>query len=291
MRLDCGAQVELCAGGYHVTVAPAAGARITSLAWREGGVSHPLLVNCDVEGFDEHDWPKAGAFPMIPFANRLAPRGLRVGDREARPEHGPGGFPVHGFAHRRVWELTRRTEERAVMRLLHDGASEGWPWAWSAEEEVRVAPQGVTVRLRVKNESDTPMPLGLGWHPYHPICPQTDALGLAVSAGSRHDLDPEGRAGQEARLPVFGMNRGETAAFDAWSGTFRLALQAQRALRLECLGARRLVLHRPTSGDYLCVEPVTVLPGHLGREGSDAWLVAPGSAREILWSCGLEPAR
>lgn len=291
MRLVCGAQVELCAGGYHLALAPRAGGRITSLAWREAGVSHPLLVACDVSAFDEDDWPKAGAFPMIPFANRLSSRGLRFGDRELRLRPGPGGFAIHGFAHRRAWELTRSTAQTAVMRLVHDGASEGWPWAWSAEQEVRVSPQGVTVRLQVKNESDTPMPLGLGWHPYHPICAPADGGGFAVSAGSRHDLDQEGRACPVARAPAFGMVRGETAAFDTWTGSFRLALPGRRTLRVACLGARRLVLHRPASGDYLCVEPVTGLPGHLGREGSDAELLAPGGSREILWSCGVDEAR
>lgn len=291
MRLDCGAQVELCAGSYHVTVAPGAGGRMTSLVWREAGVSHPLLVTCDVSAFDEDDWPKAGAFPMIPFANRLSSRGLRFGGRELGLRPGPGGFAIHGFAHRRAWELTRRTAEVAVMRLVHDGASEGWPWAWSAEEEVRVSPRGVTVRLQVKNESDTPMPLGLGWHPYHPIRASADAGGLAVSAGGRHDLDQEGRACAVARPPTFGMIGGETAAFDAWTGTFRLGLSASRVLRVGCLGARRLVLHRPTSGNYLCVEPVTVLPGHLGGEGADAWLLAPGNAREIVWSCCVDEVR
>jgi aldose 1-epimerase len=288
VRLRCEAQVELRNGAYVAVVAPAAGGRITTLSWDAGGVRCPLLVDCDIGEFDEHDWPKAGAFPMIPFTNRLGPQGLRVGDTVVMPERGPGGIAVHGFAHRRHWTLTDRSATRAVMRLAHNGTGEGWPWAWSAEQEVVLGPLGLTIRLRVTNLSGSRMPLGLGWHPYHPVHPEALRRSLGVHAGCRHDLDLHGRARRERLSPVFGMARGETAAFDSWSGTVRLPMPAGRTLRIECCGAERVVLHRPISGDYLCVEPVTVLPGLLGTECGDAGELAPGGERVLTWSCGIE---
>ncbi len=290
MRLSCEAQVELRAGDYTATVSPAAGGRITTLSWCAGHVRHPLLVDCHIDEFDEHDWPKAGAFPMIPFSNRLDPQGLRLGNTIFTPQHGPAGFAIHGFAHRRPWTLTDSSATRAVMQLTHDGADEGWPWAWSAVQEIELGPQGLTVRLCVTNRSDAPMPLGLGWHPYHPTHAQMLRRSLNVHADCRHDLDPHGRARRERMAPVFGMRRGETAAFESWSGAVRLPMSARRALRVECRGARHLVLHRPSSAGYVCVEPVTVLPGLLGSEAGDAGELAPGCERVLTWSCGIEEA-
>ena len=81
MPLSSDDLVELHAGAYTATVAPAAGGRVASLSWHSGATQCPLLVGWDGRPFDEHHWPKAGAFPMLPFANRLPRDGFRFRGR------------------------------------------------------------------------------------------------------------------------------------------------------------------------------------------------------------------
>jgi len=282
--LTCDPRLELRAGPYSASVAPAAGGRVTSLAWHGAGSPRPLLVECAAATFEQHAWPKAGAFPMLPFANRLPAEGFRFRGRVVRLACGPAGYPVHGLAHRRPWQVVERAVHRVVMRCSHDGADEGWPWAWSATQEVELDVKGMRVTLRVCNDAQDAMPVGLGWHPYHPVATDVDPADLQFTAGSGHDLDHEGRATNEARPPIFTMERGRTAAFAGWTGMGRVLHPGHGAIHVTCEGAPHLVLHHPTQGDYLCVEPVSLLPGRL-----DAAVLAPGEAQQLTWSCGFEP--
>src|SRR3954462_7314058 len=134
--------LDLRAGPYAARVAPAAGARLTSLEWNDGGARRSLLVPWDGQDFDEHHWPKAGAFPMLPFANRLPREGFRFGGQQVSPEAGPGGFAQHGCAHRRAWQVAEHADRHAELRLEH-GASVSWPWSWSARQEVRLDEDGI----------------------------------------------------------------------------------------------------------------------------------------------------
>lgn len=282
MRLSAKDVIALRAGSYTATVAPAAGGRLASLAWRCARRTVPLLVAWDGADFDAHDWPKAGAFPMLPFANRLPPEGLAFRRGLIRPQPGPGGFALHGFAHRRPWEVVAASPDRVVMRQKDDGLGAGWPWAWTATQEVQLADCGVTVTIVVRNDSAEPMPLALGWHPYHPAAGEIAPADLHFDARARHDLDARGAAQETGREPAFMMRRGETAAFAGWRRGAQLRTAGGR-LEIACDGADYLVVHRPPAADYLCVEPVTSLPGRLAF----APPLAPGGTRSLAWSCGF----
>jgi aldose 1-epimerase len=292
VRLSCENLIELRSGDYTAKVAPTAGGRIASLIWRKAGASFPLLVEWDGRPFDEHDWPKAGAFPMLPFANRLPREGFRFRGRVFRPEPGPAGFALHGFAHRRAWNVVESSRDRSVMRWAHEGLDAGWPWAWSAQQQVELGECGMTVTINVRNESTEPMPLAMGWHPYHPVGPDVAHEDLQFVAGARRDLDAQGSAEDHDRKPSFAMRRGETAAFTQWSGRVRLCAHARGVIAVACQGGSLLILHRPDSGDYVCAEPITLLPGHLGREPNSLGrgVLQPGETQRLSWSCGFEPA-
>jgi aldose 1-epimerase len=276
--------VTLRSGPYTARLAPGAGGRLASLECSGTGGNVPLIVPCGSEPFEEHHWPKAGAFPMLPFANRLPAGGFRFGGRTIRPDAGPDGFAVHGFAHRRPWTLVHGSPTRAVLSLTHPG-DPAWPWAWSARQEVLLGPEGVQVLLAITNESAEPMPVGMGWHPYHPAAVTIEAQDLVFIAATRRALDEEGRARAIGSAPIFRMERGETSAFDGWDGRARVRGPGRNAIAVKCEGASRLVLHRPARGEYLCVEPVTTLPGHLASAGSE--VLAIGQTRSITWACGL----
>lgn len=283
-RLSCEAPIELRAGNYVARIAPAAGGRIVSLAWCGQHATVPLLVAWDGLAFDEHDWPKAGAFPMLPFANRLPAEGFAFGGRLVRPEPGPTGFAQHGLAHRRPWTVTEASGQHVLLQFAHDGNSAGWPWAWTAQQAIHLDEGGLTLHLSVRNDSAQAMPLAIGWHPYHPVRAGVASEDLRFRASARRDLDAGGCAGDQAQAPAFAMERGETAAFSGWDGRAQLA---GAGLAVAAQGAANLVLHRPMQGNYLCIEPVTILPGHLGRAGAEA-VLQPGQSRSLTWACSLQ---
>lgn len=278
--------IELGAGAYRAAIAPQAGGRLASLTWHGDGRAVPLLVVWSGGEFEPHAWPKAGAFPMLPFANRLHPQGFRFGDRVVRPHDRPAGTPMHGFAHRRPWTVTQLSDDRAVLGFVAESGEEGWPWAWSARQEVQLDARGLNVRIAVRNESREPMPVGLGWHPYHPLSATCAPGDLQFEAAARHELDAAGRAGDEARPPAFSLRAGETAAFSGWAGALRIRA-AGGAIVVRSCSTDKLVLHRPASGEYLCAEPVNLLPGQLG-EGLPEGVLSPGEVRELTWSCAFE---
>ena len=177
------------------------------------------------------------------------------------------------------------------MRLEHEGGDAGWPWAWSAEQRVVLGDDGLTVTIGVTSDSAEAMPLVVGWHPYHPADRGIAAGDLQFAAAARRELDEEGGAEDSDRRSSFAMRRGETAAFAGWDGQLRLRADPG-AIVVGCEGAAHLVLHRPSSGDYVCAEPVTGLPGHLGRVvgSSRPGELQPGETQRLRWSCGFEPA-
>lgn len=292
MRLACDDMIELGSGPYSARVAPAAGGRIAALTWREGERTVPLLVEWDGQAFNEHDWPKAGAFPMLPFANRLPREGFVFRGTLVRPEPGPAGFALHGSAHRRAWSVVESTSQRAVMRCTHDGGDAGWPWPWVAEQVVELGQRGMTVTLSIKNEASEPMPLAMGWHPYHPADPDMAGECLEFTARARHELDENGCAGSQIEKPSFTVQPGETAAFSEWIGSARLHFPAKGCIAVSCTGASGLVLHRPVRGNYFCAEPVTLLPGRLGEktESDGSGVLHAGRVRRFTWTCGFAPA-
>lgn len=285
MRLNCEPQLRLEACGYRATLLPSAGGRVGSLSWHGAGHWHDLLVPIEDKHFDEHQWPKAGAFAMLPFANRLPPEGFCFRDRQVKPSPGPQGFAMHGFMHRQPWDVVTASADSAELRCTHAGQAQGWPWAFMATQHVRLGAGGLSVAITLTNLSSEPMPFGAGWHPYHP---RAGAQGLAFSASRRHPLGADGRACAPGLAAVTDLAAGETVAFEGWQRQALLGLAPQLRVRIGGEGWDKLVLHRPASQGYVCVEPVTTLPGSLGLAGSP--VIAPDESCRVRWSCAGQEA-
>lgn len=284
MQLSSPEVLTLSSGLYSAVVAPAAGGRVASLQWKRGELTQALLVDWDRSPFDEHAWPKAGSFPMIPFAVRLPRSGVCIEGRMVRPTPGPDGIAMHGLAHRRPWAVVDATVNHAVLALQHCQGEEAWPWDWSATQEISVGGDGMRVGIRVRNDSTDAMPLNIGWHPYHPLDRGVAADDLWHDATSPVELDHEGTAVESSTARAFDLLKGGTVPYAAWGGHLRLRASDVGTIVVRTSASLAVVLHRPANGaGYFCAEPLTSLPGHLT-------LLAPGAERSLEWCCSFEAA-
>lgn len=271
---------------HEAVLLPGLGGRLASLRWLDdSGRWHDILAPLDVPGFEPHHWPKAGAFPMLPFTNRMPPEGVTTEGTTAHPEVGPAGVAVHGVAHRRAWQVVEQTGSSARLAIHVASGVEGWPWAWTAVQDVALTSHGLRWQLQVTNPGAVPMPLSMGWHPYLLADARADALKCQVA--QRLTLDPAGRADRPADVHDTSMLPGDTSAFSGWSGSARVHWRPGLDIGLRCEGATHLVVHRPLSGRYLCVEPVTVLPGHLGAGQPGAGVLRAGGTKTLSVSCAV----
>lgn len=282
----------LSAGRYRATVVPAAGGRLSALSCNTGENEVDLLVPMPQRGFAPHVWPKAGAFPMVPFANRMPAGRCRIANRELELPMGPGGGPIHGFGHRRPWEVLRHTPSEIGMALQHDGASEGWPWAFRAELHMALSERGCEVTLSMTCLDDThPMPVAMGWHPYHPLPATPHEHSVRLSATEVLELDDFGfvsRSVGHDPSQVFA-KPGSTVALEHWAGMASSALaDTPDRLLVETTGFGHAVLHRPSHGAYVCLEPVSVLPGTLLATSSGVTLLNHGETAVGTWRCSLD---
>ncbi len=281
---DDGAQHTLRAQGYEALLAPTAGGRLMSLNWVGDGPAQPLIVPWDGQPFDPHAWPKAGAFPMLPFANRLPAQGFVYVGRRVQPQASAPGHVLHGLAHRAAWVVREAGADSLTLEWAHAPDAQ-WPWALRAHQTFQIGAQGLSLHLRVCNEDDVNMPLVMGWHPYHPLHD-----GAQLVAQARHALDEQGRAGAASPADAglgAAPSPGDTLAFSGWDGFVRLPQGDAGAIITRSRGAYCLVLHTAHNGRYLCVEPVTQLPGHL-VDAPAPDILAPGETAHLKWSCAWQ---
>lgn len=292
MRFDD--QITLATGPYRLCLSPAAGARVTRMTWFDGRHDRHLLLPCDdAASFDPHDWPKTGAFPMAPFTNKLDNARFTWNGREiALPTPADSPHALHGLAHRKPWVLVHATRERAALRYRHRPTDEAWPWSFDLDMEVALSIDHVQVDLQIRNTSAESMPAGLGWHPFHPA----DGATLSLDAAARRDAGPQGLAvlkpshsTPSTRLRFQDTLAAQSTVFERWDGRFSLALAQGLTVDVDSTGASHLFCHVPPHTRYVCLEPITLMPGalrHYSPAQRDSLVaLAPGATRAIRWRC------
>ncbi len=303
--MNCNDPIGLKAGPYSASLLSQAGARLATLVWSDGKSAHDLIMPLpSSEPFDAHQWPPGGAFPMAPYSNRLGGATFKWGTRQIRLTSPPGEtYALHGFAHRSNWEVASRTSSAAVLQFTHRAGHEGWPWGFTLHQEVSLDETGALVRLRITNTSDESMPAGLGWHPYHPARRlASDAqANLRLTAHARRNVGLDGLARLEphrgaAEKTVISLScadlHHQTCVFEDWSGTTALPLDQGLTLDIATTGMPHLVMHAARELAYLCLEPVTLLPGALqvydAAQAEAMIALAPQCSREISWRASVQ---
>jgi aldose 1-epimerase len=301
--LAVGPKVRLQAGRYVAEISPSAGGRLLSLTYTDG--SPP--INCIVpwrseEPFHPHDWPKAGAFVMLPFTNRLAPAQFKWCGKDITLDNAsPSQQGLHGFGHRRPWQLLQTTSSSAELLMKHASADAEWPWSFEANLLYQLGEAGLRVQVSVRNTSSETMPLSLGWHPFLPYAAATPNATEAwcVKARRQHEIGLDGLGHAEAGMTQGPMQtfalpvaQAGTIAFENFAGQVNLPLTRDWQLTLHSQHVPHLLIHTPLGFSHVCVEPISALPGALLYTGTAEKLLslAPSESRSLVCTLGLDVA-
>lgn len=212
------------------------------------------------------------AVPLLyPWANRLARRSYRVGDRTVSlrglPLHtDPNGLPIHGsMAARPEWEIVSLTRGRLRARFefgAHPELLESFPFRHVVEIGVTVTPGRTRVRTSVL-AGTVAVPVSFGWHPYWRVPGARDQWQLRLPAGEHLTLDRRGIPTAVARTieaQTVALAGREFDDLYAPRGAARVAVLsgAGAQLRLELdPGYPYLQVYAPGGGAFCCLEPMT----------------------------------
>ncbi|WP_426289791.1 aldose 1-epimerase (plasmid) [Ensifer adhaerens] len=256
-------EVTIKGGPLRASFRPQIGGRLTRLAHDAFG---EIIVPFKDSNFDPLDWPKSGAFPLLPYHGRLKGARITYDEKLFQLVSNPfrGGDSMHGPAQRRPWHVGEKSPETLELTLDYR-ADEEWPWSFRAHQRFRITSDRLDLQLLLTNSGSTTMPAGLGWHPYfaastdaHLSCdaktlwPPASEIGLA-------DSHPRQRVPAEP-LP----NDPFTQQLSEWG----YAKLVSKDLGLELhrgSGFTHLVVHRTPS--YVCLEPVSHVGGAIGLSG------------------------
>lgn len=250
--LDASARVAIASGAHQAEFAPDGGGRLTRLS--TGG--HDWIVPLTAIGWPAAQWPRAGSYPLAPYANRIR-NGVFVfnGARHALQSVPGRPHAIHGAGLYQAWRVRNHAADSVDLVLEQPAGVLGWPWPFECVQRYRLDARGLSVALAIVNQGDTPMPFGLGLHPYFTAQRVTlharrlwpaDADGLP--AGSQVGHVRELRRSAEGCDTY--LSQWEGRATLHWPDGHQLALHADPAF------AHLVVYTAPGSG-FLCVEPVT----------------------------------
>ncbi|KAF1020407.1 MAG: putative protein YphB [Paracidovorax wautersii] len=256
-------ELELRSPALRLTLAPAWGGRLTRLQALMGAQAVDLVVPLQAPSFDPLAWPKAGAYPLMPYSNRIRHARLVFGGHTHGLQAHPAALPhtLHGPAHTLPWQVEHADATHAVLGLRCP-ASAHWPWAFSAWQRYTLDGQGLRIALAVRNDAGTDMPAGLGWHPYFRVLP---GLSVHYRAHADWQVGPDylPTSWHEARQPLRTLDAADWASSECvryhshWDGHATLQ-SAAGTLSLQADGALdHLVAFAPAQAPYVCFEPVS----------------------------------
>ncbi|WP_370637184.1 aldose epimerase family protein [Phyllobacterium chamaecytisi] len=249
--LDSGQSYSILSHDLRSTFSPEMGGRLLGLTY---GDSIDIVVPLDPHRFDVLHWPRAGAYPLIPYHNRLADASINVDGRAIPLQAHPAAKPntLHGPSHSRPWRVLRHETNRFAMGINYDADSD-WPWHFHASQEFLVKDNVLTLRISLSNRDTKSMPAGFGWHPYFASTRPADT-DAAFHWPHAHDYLPVGNRNVITEREA--LERQPTSYLDSWTQATIRCADGVRVTMTASAPLDYLVVHR---GDiaHICVEPVT----------------------------------
>lgn len=265
-----------------LVLAPELGGSI--IGWTHGGIA--LLRHASPRAVVPGDAHEMGAFPLVPYSNRIAQARFRFAGTEYHLARNFGDHPhsIHGIGWQRAWRVTSVARDAATLTLQH-GPDASWPFAFTAEQRFRLTAAALHVALAITNNHSIPAPAGLGLHPYFPrdatTVPDAGRSDPDARTTLRFQADAVWRNGAD-HLPSERVNVppewdhsagrmvGELAldnCFEGWDGTAVLTWPDRR-MTIEATDIfRHLVVYTPPRERFFCVEPVSHMNDAINRGG------------------------
>jgi len=283
--------ITLAAGAASVVLAPEAGGAI--VGWTVGAlpILRPPLPAALLSG----NARGLGAFPLVPFSNRIADARFAFAGRTWQLARNFGDSPhaIHGVGWQRAWELDEIAQSSARLSLRHrpvGDAALSWPFAFDATQRFALGPDRLRVGMRLVNRHAGPAPAGLGLHPFFPRTPEA-SLRFAAAGVWRNTAGmlPETHLAVPPEWDHRAGRRVGSAAldnsFDGWDGRAEIALAPGPVTIAIEAGPifRHLVVFTPPGADFFCVEPVSHLTDALNRQdqpGTGLVILPPGGVLE-----------
>ncbi len=265
-RFEAGpGDLVLQAGLSKLVVRPGTGGALGGWTRAGGVILHPVA---DPNLAAQHG-AHVGAYPLIPFSNRVADGRFSFEGRSYQLDQNFRGEPhtIHGNAWMRAWRVLHHDQAAATLALDHsppeDPAGQ-WPFRYHAEIDYALRDDGLMVSIRVRNTDGRAQPMGLGFHPFFP---RDVDLALGFSAGSVWHVGADSLP--DARLPVegeyrFAPMRGIDGppldnCYAGWTGSAFLRWPRRELAMTVTAGPPfgHLVVFTPPGRDHVAVEPAS----------------------------------
>jgi len=279
-------RLTLSNGLLEAEIAPHLGARLCRLKVLQRNID--LVVPLDEWDAPEHGWPKAGAYPLIPYSNRIAGARLTFGGSTYALAPHPLDLPntLHGHAQRCAWQMHTHDSQRAELALYSD-CCEHWPWPFEARIAFELNANSLGVSFALRNLGASAMPAGLGWHPFLAI--DADSV-IRFDAKRRWELNaaflPTGSAfavTQPTELSRRDWQTRDCAIYASeWNGMAIIERDAGTVRLTAEVPFTHLVAYTPRGGPFFCVEPVSHVANGFnfaarGIDGTGLHVLAPGA--------------
>jgi aldose 1-epimerase len=291
--------IELAAGDLRLVLDPVTGGAVAAFTYRGIELLRPVA---DVRLGAQHGRAVA-AYPLIPFANRVANGRFAFGGERFQLGRNFGDSPhtIHGNAWMHPWTVAESGPRDARLTLdfkPDERTAAEWPFAYAADQGFELSHDALRMTLSVRNTDTRPWPAGIGWHPYVARTPEatlrleadtvwvSGADGLPatrVAVGGRWEFDAGKLLGAEEI----------DNCFAGWGGIAVLALP--EAGLIVSISAPppidHLQLYTPAGCDYLGLEPVSNMPDAINRmedvEDQGLVVLEPGASLTAYLEIGV----
>lgn len=210
------------------------------------------------------------AFPMLPYANRIAGNAFEFRGQTFRFEanNPPEKYNVHGTGWKRPWAVEAQSATEALLTLVVDEA----PYGYRASQQFVLEPERLTVEMSISNTGPIAMPFGIGLHPWFnrdsDVTVQFAARKFYLElpehvAGDAISLPPELDYASPGPLPRGWRNND----YGGWAGVATVTFPGRGlalTMRAEPIFGHLMIYADPRR-PFFCIEPQTNASGAFNR--------------------------
>lgn len=202
-----------------------------------------------------------GAFPLIPFSNRIRDACFELGGRRhyLLPHSAARPHALHGVCRNLSWRVLEESSATAHLSVAYDGPE--WPWPFRAEQRFALDGCTLSIALSLANLGKSLMPGGLGLHPFINLTPESRLIFIADIEWECDDNRFPLKMHPKRKYVDLSRSVWQEGAyyghFSGWSGHAEvrhpmgiLTIRTSPALR-------HLVCYAPAGAEHLCFEPVS----------------------------------